>query len=89
LVITLRRLKLEKCNNLQLCETDILARFNGIDGWNLDNFEGITRVNDNQYLIVSDNNNNPFQSTIWVLFEITDSYASSNTVGNPGNNAKR
>ncbi len=73
IVINLRRLMLEKCNKLRICETETLARFDGIDGWHLDNFEGITQINDNLYLMVSDNNNNPFQTTVWVLFEVNPS----------------
>jgi len=68
--IKLRRIKLEKCNNKNNCETETIANFNGADGWLLDNFEGLTHFKNNQYLIVSDNNENPFQKTIFMLFEI-------------------
>ena len=47
-----------------------IASFNGADGWLLDNFEGLTHIRDNQYLIVSDNNKSLFQKTIFMLFEI-------------------
>ena len=57
----------------QVCESKILARFDSSDGWLLDNFEGLTHLKDNQYLMVSDNNQNPFQRTIMVLFEINPS----------------
>ena len=68
--IKLRRIKLEKCNQKQICETETIASFNGADGWLLDNFEGLTHIKDNQYLIVSDNNNSLLQKTIFMLFEV-------------------
>ncbi len=68
--IKLRRIKLENCDNENLCQTETIANFNGADGWLLDNFEGLTHFKDNQYLIVSDNNENPFQKTLFMLFAI-------------------
>ncbi|MEH6456494.1 MAG: esterase-like activity of phytase family protein [Cocleimonas sp.] len=75
IVISLRQLHITKCNNLKLCDTSLIAKFDTSDGWILDNFEGLTHIRDNQYLMVSDNNNNPFQKTILVLFEILDKKA--------------
>lgn len=69
IVITLRELKINVCEKKH-CAVETLARFDGSDGWSLDNFEGLTRLSDNQYLMVSDDNNNPLQNTLWVLFEI-------------------
>ncbi len=68
--IKLRRIKLEQCDKKQVCKTETIASFNGADGWLLDNFEGIAHIRDNQYLIVSDNNKNLFQKTIFMLFEV-------------------
>jgi hypothetical protein len=68
--IKLRRIKLEKCNDKRICETETIANFNGADGWLLDNFEGLAHFKNNQYLIVSDNNESIFQKTIFMLFEI-------------------
>ena len=72
IVISLRQLNLQKCKTSELCDTSLIARFDSSDGWILDNFEGLTHIKDNRYLMVSDNNNNPFQKTILVLFEILD-----------------
>jgi len=69
-VINLRKLTLQKCDHLNLCEIETLARLDSSEGWILDNFEGLTHLRDNQYLMISDNNNNPLQKTILVLFEI-------------------
>lgn len=71
-VFNLRRLFLDNCNKKQECKTETLARFDGSDGWLLDNFEGLTHLRDNQYLVISDDNKNPFQRTILVHFEIVD-----------------
>ena len=69
-VISLRQLNLDKCENSNTCEVESLARLDSSEGWALDNFEGLTHFKNNQYLMVSDNNNSPLQKTILVLFEI-------------------
>lgn len=76
-VISLRQLNIQNCNGLKFCETSLIAKFDSSDGWILDNFEGLTHLQGNQYLMVSDNNNNPFQKTILVLFEILDKKATT------------
>ena len=68
--IYLRRIKLEECNKKHVCKTQAIATFDGADGWLLDNFEGLTRYQGSKYLVVSDDNDNPLQKTILVLFEI-------------------
>jgi hypothetical protein len=70
MVISLRQVKLSTCNQQHQCKVEDLAVFNSIDGWRIDNFEGLTHYKDNQYLMVSDDNKNPLQSTVLVLFEI-------------------
>jgi len=69
--INLRRLKLNQCDVNNLCKTEVIASFDGADGWLLDNFEGLAHIKNNRYLMVSDDNENPLQHTILVLFEIT------------------
>ena len=49
---------------------EVLAKFDSDDGWNLDNFEGVTKIAKNRYLLVSDDNDSIFQKTLLVLFEI-------------------
>ncbi|MEE9327995.1 MAG: esterase-like activity of phytase family protein [Cocleimonas sp.] len=73
IIINLRRVYLDNCNKKQHCKVETIANFNGIDGWILDNFEGVTHLRENQYLMVSDDNNNPLQKTILVHFEIINS----------------
>ncbi len=69
-VISLRQLNIQKCASSKLCDTSLIAKFDSSEGWILDNFEGLTHIRDNQYLMVSDNNNSPLQKTILVLFEV-------------------
>lgn len=70
-VITLLQLNLKKCSNYQ-CQTKIIAKLDSNDGWNLDNFEGLTQVEKNKFLMISDDNGNLFQKTLLVLFEIVN-----------------
>ena len=70
MIIALRQVKLSSCNKLRQCDITEIATFNSVDGWRIDNFEGLAHYKGNQYLMVSDNNNNPLQSTALVMFEI-------------------
>ena len=70
IVINLRRLHLNDCNAKQECKIENIARFDGADGWLLDNFEGLAHLQGNEYLMVSDDNGNPFQKTIFLHFSI-------------------
>lgn len=49
-----------------------IAQFDSSDGWKLDNFEGITKIKKDTFLMVSDDNDSIFQKTLFVLFEIRD-----------------
>ena len=49
-----------------------LLRMRSEAGWNLDNFEGLTRLDGDRYLMVSDDNGMPWQHTVFVLFEIRE-----------------
>lgn len=58
--------------NLKNNASKVLAKMNSSDGWNVDNFEGITKVGENKFLIISDDNDSIFQKTLLMLFEIID-----------------
>lgn len=73
IIMSLRRLRLDKCNEKKECETEVIARFDGADGWLLDNFEGLAKLHGNELLVVSDDNKNPLQKTIFVHFEVLES----------------
>ena len=69
-VITLKEVMLDRCNKKRLCKTKDIAVMSTAKGWHLDNFEGLTRIKDNLYMMISDDNDNFFQRTLLVLFEI-------------------
>ena len=66
------RVDLQKCNKKRVCRSEVLAKFDSKKGWNIDNFEGVCKLDDTTYLMVSDDNQNPFQKTLFVLFELLD-----------------
>jgi hypothetical protein len=70
-VITLSKIYLDECFE-DICKTEVLAKLKTTDGYDLDNFEGLTKLYDNKYLMVSDDNRSMFQKTLFVLFELKE-----------------
>ncbi len=69
----IRRVKLDKnTKNNEVVPTEIVALFESTKGWNIDNFEGLAHHKGNKYFMVSDDNNNIFQRTLLVYFELLD-----------------
>ena len=66
------KVDLSSCDKNHLCKSEELAAFDSNNGWNIDNFEGVTKVGNNRFLMVSDDNNNMFQKTLLVLFELNE-----------------
>lgn len=52
------------------CSDKTIAIFSSTKGWNVDNFEGLTRHRGNRYFIVSDNNRFWMQRTLLSYFEV-------------------
>ncbi|HHH19759.1 MAG TPA: esterase-like activity of phytase family protein [Campylobacterales bacterium] len=71
LYITLKKLYLDRCNAQQQCASEVLITFDSFQGWSMGNFEGLTQVAPNRYLMVSDNNEHPMIATSLVYFEVT------------------
>jgi len=71
-VITLKKLYLNKCNKHRVCQTKVLAEFNSYEGWGVNNYEGLTHIGKNRYLMVSDDNNQPFLRTVLVYFKVKE-----------------
>jgi len=69
LVITLKKVYLDRCKK-GWCHTEVLAKMNSHQGWDVDNFEGLARVGDHRYIMVSDDNDNFFQKTLLIYFEV-------------------
>jgi hypothetical protein len=61
---------LNECNKHHVCKSERLAAFDSYKGWHIDNFEGLTKVGKNRFLMISDDNESFFQKTLLVLFEI-------------------
>jgi hypothetical protein len=73
LVITLKKVYLTQCSgNNKKCKTEVLLKMNSHEGWMIDNFEGLSRVSRHRYVMISDDNNNFFQQTLLVYFEINE-----------------
>ena len=71
LVITLKKIYLSRCmNKKQMCKSERLLKMNTHQGWNIDNFEGLAKVGKHRYVMVSDDNDNFFQKTLLVYFEV-------------------
>ncbi len=68
-VITLKKVYLQNCQK-KMCKTKVVAKFNSSQGWYLDNFEGLARVGKNRYVMISDDNDNFFQQTLLIYFEV-------------------
>ena len=69
--IWLSRVDIMGCET-ETCPSENLAALKRSDGWKLDNFEGLTRIKDDMYLMISDDNGNFLQKCIIVLFEINN-----------------
>jgi len=70
-VVTLKKVFLKQCKK-GLCRSEVLLKMDSHKGWAVDNFEGLTRVGKNRYLMVSDDNDNFFQKTLLIYFEVKD-----------------
>jgi len=69
--VYLTRVNLKNCI-YGVCNSEILATLKTKDGWSIENFEGLAKVDKKTFLMISDNNNNPKQKTLLVLFEVLD-----------------
>jgi len=70
-VVTLKKVYLKECGIGQ-CKSKVLAKLDNHKGWAVDNFEGLARVGKNRYVMVSDDNENFFQKTLLIYFEVTE-----------------
>ncbi len=70
LFISLKKVYLDKCNKQHQCQSKLLASFNSDKGDGFDNFEGLTKVGKNRYLMVSDNNGIAMLPTTLTYFKV-------------------
>jgi len=70
-VVTLKKVYLNECRNKkQVCKSELLVKMNSHKGWAIDNFEGLAKVGEHRYVMVSDDNDNFFQKTLLIYFEV-------------------
>jgi len=70
-IVTLKKVYLNQQHH-GWCRTKVLAKFNSHQGWDVDNFEGLTKVGKHRYLMISDDNENFFQKTLLIYFEVIE-----------------
>ena len=68
-VVTLKKVYTGQCKN-GMCRTAVLLKMSSHKGWDVDNFEGLARVGKNRYVMISDDNDNFFQKTLLIYFEV-------------------
>ncbi|WP_020559911.1 esterase-like activity of phytase family protein [Thiofilum flexile] len=68
LVISLRYLDFQRCDKTGQCPIENVSVLSSL--FLVDNFEGLTHVRDNLYLMVSDDNQSRFQRTLITLFRL-------------------
>ena len=71
-LITISRVSLQNCDSSRVCKQEVLASLDNTYDWKIDNFEGLTKISKNKFLMVSDDNDMFFQNTLLVYFEILD-----------------
>ncbi len=70
-VVTLKKVYLSECKHKkQMCKSELLVKMNSHKGWAIDNFEGLAKVGKHRYVMVSDDNDNFFQKTLLIYFEV-------------------
>jgi len=70
-VVTLKKVYIDKCRK-GMCKTEVLLKMNSHQGWAVDNFEGLAKVGKDRYVMISDDNDNFFQKTLLIYFEVRD-----------------
>ena len=68
--IIFNNVDLSTSNANNICKSETLAKLKSKDGWKLYNFEGLTKVSKNRFLMISDNHGEKSQKTFLVFFEI-------------------
>ena len=70
-VVTLKKVYIDRCKK-GMCPAKTLAKMNNHKGWNVDNFEGLAKVGKHRYVMISDDNDNFFQKTLLIYFEVKE-----------------
>ncbi len=70
-VVTLKKVYIDRCKK-GICPVKVLLKMNSHEGWDVDNFEGLSRVGRDRYVMISDDNDNFFQKTLLIYFEVKE-----------------
>ncbi|BAF71027.1 esterase-like activity of phytase family protein [Sulfurovum sp. NBC37-1] len=70
-VVTLKKVYIDRCKK-RVCPAKVLAKMNSHKGWDVDNFEGLAKVGKHRYVMISDDNDNFFQKTLLIYFEVKE-----------------
>ncbi len=70
-VVTLKKVYLKHCKN-GYCRSKVLLKMDSHKGWDVDNFEGLAKVGKHRYVMISDDNDNFFQKTLLIYFEVKE-----------------
>ena len=68
-VVTLKKVYIKRCKR-GVCPVKVLVKMNSHKGWDVDNFEGLAKVGKHRYVMISDDNDNFFQKTLLIYFEV-------------------
>ena len=71
-ITTIRHLPALEAGQSEPLIPHTLARFSTSQGWNLDNFEGLSRHTKNRFFMISDDNGKIYQSTLLSYFEVLE-----------------
>ena len=66
----IKKVNLKDCEN-HICKSEVLKIIDSKKDNFEDNYEGLTKVKNNLFLMVSDDNNSPLQKTYFVLFKLS------------------
>ena len=68
--VNLVKLNIKSCKTNEYCKKELILKLKINNFFNMENFEGLTRLGNGRYLLISDDNNNILALTTLVYFEI-------------------
>lgn len=71
-VVLLNRAQLKKATSGELLKPETIVKLDSVEGYHVDNFEGLTRHKGNRFFMISDNNDLFVQRSLLMYFEILD-----------------
>jgi hypothetical protein len=63
---------LKKTASGELLKPETIVKLDSVEGYHVDNFEGLTRHQGNRFFMISDNNDLFVQRSLLMYFEILD-----------------